>query len=72
MSIILARLRRLRLLVQAVLTSPRLRRNRRALRVARHNKPPGAETLRFSEPTPQLMLVSGRALVLHPARARTR
>ena len=72
MSTILARLRRLRLLVQAVLTSAKQRRSRRALRVARHNKPPGSGTLRFSQPTPPLIFVWGRALALQSARARTR
>ena len=72
MSTILARLCRLGLLVQAALTSPKLRRNRRALRVVRHNRPSGSGTLQFSAPTLPLTFVWGRALALQPARARTR
>ncbi len=72
MSIILARLRRLRLLVQAALTSPRVRRNRRAVRVSRQDKPPVAGLWRFiGQPTPRPSMW-GRALALQPARSRRR
>lgn len=42
MSTILARLRRLRLLVQAILLSPKVRRNRRTVHAFRQDTPPGA------------------------------
>ena len=72
LSIILARLRRLRLLVQAALTSPRVRRDRRAARVSRQDKPPGAGLWRFSRQPTLRPSMWGRALALQPARSRRR
>ncbi|WP_309643970.1 hypothetical protein [Phenylobacterium sp.] len=72
MSIILARLRRLRLLVQAALTSPKVRRDRRAVRVFRQTKPSAADAWRSAgSPTPQPSLWR-RTPALQPAKVRKR
>ena len=72
MSIILARLRRLRLLVQAALTSPQVRRNRRAVRLSRQIKPSGAGLWRFSGRPTRRRSMWGRTLALQPARSCSR
>lgn len=72
MSIVLARLRRLRLLVQGALTPPKVRRNRRALRLARRDKPPGSWLWKPSVPPTEPPLIWGGAPVLQPARSRRR
>ena len=72
LSIILARLRRLRLLVQAALTSPRVRRNRRAVRISRQDKPTGAGLWRYSGQPTLRPTMWGRALALQPVRSRRR
>ncbi len=72
MSIILARLRRLRLLVQAAFTPPKVRRNRHAVRVYRQDRPPGAGLWRFSGPRTLRPSMWGRDLALQPARSRRR
>lgn len=71
-SIILARLRRLHLLMQAALTFPKVRRDRRAIRVSRQNKPPGAGLWRFSGQPMLDPSMWGLALALQPARTRRR
>lgn len=64
--------RRLRRLVQAVLTSPKLRRNRRALRVARQAKLAGAGPWRFSPSPPPEPSIWGHTLFLQPVKSRRR
>ena len=70
MSIVLARLSRLRLLVQTVLTSPKVRRDRRAVRVSRQNKPPGAGLWRSSVQPTLRPSIWGRTSAIQPARSR--
>ena len=72
MSNILARLRRLRLLVQAALKSPKVRLNRHAVRVFRQDKPPGAGLWRFSGLLKLRPSMSDSALALQPARSSRR
>ena len=72
MSMILARLRRLRLLVQAVLTSPKVRRNRRAVRVSRQDKLPAAGLWRLRRQPTLSPSMWGRGLALQPAKSRRR
>ncbi len=72
LSIILARLRRLRLLVQAALTPPRVRRQRRTVRRARQEKAPGAGLWRYSGQPTLRPSMWGRALALQPVRSRRR
>lgn len=72
MSIVLARLRDLRLLVQGALTPPKVRRNRRAVRLARRDKPPGGWLWRPGARPTARPLNWGGALALQPARSRRR
>ena len=72
MSSILARLNRLRLLVQAALTSPRVRRNSHGVRVSRQTRPSDAAAWRFVGPPMSLPSLWGRASSLQPARSRNR
>lgn len=70
MSDILAR--RLRRLVQAVLTSRKPRHNRRALRVAPQAKLAGAGPWRLRPSSPPGPPIWGRALALQPVKSRRR
>lgn len=72
MPIIIARLRRLRLLAQAALTSPTVRRNRCAVRVSRQTKPSGADAWPSAGPPTLQPSLWGRTFVLQPAKARKR
>ncbi len=72
MSIIRARLRHLRLLVQAVLTPPNVRRDRHAVRASRQDKSPGAGLWQFSGQPALPPSMWGRDLALQPAGSRRR
>jgi len=70
MSIALARLRRLRLLVRGALTHPKVRRNQRAGRPARRDKPPGGWLWRPSaRPTARLLIWAAHLSFSRPGRA---
>lgn len=71
LSIILARLRRLRLLVQAALTPSRVRRQRRTVRRARQDQP-DVSWPRLDAWAGLRQAVARPALVLQPARSHRR
>lgn len=72
MSIVFARLRRLRLLVEGALTPPKVRRKQRAVRLAHRDKPPGGWLWRPSARPPVRPSIWGGALALQLARSRRR